>query len=82
MCGGDCEADATSNGICDDEEENNECIGDFNEDGIVQLTDLLDFLQKYGQSCDDCPEDINEDGLVQLNDLLDLLSAYGVICDE
>ena len=82
VCGGDCDADANYNGICDDEEENNECIGDFNEDGIVQLTDLLDFLQKYGQSCDDCPEDINEDGLVQLNDLLDLLSAYGVICDE
>ena len=27
------------------------CTGDLNGDGIIQLTDLLDFLTSYGNSC-------------------------------
>ena len=52
----------------------------MNNDGLVQLNDLLDLLQQYGQSCHNCPEDLNFDGLIQLNDLLDLLTAYGTSC--
>jgi hypothetical protein len=28
------------------------CTGDLNGDGIIQLTDLLDFLIAYGNNCD------------------------------
>jgi len=56
------------------------CQGDYNLDGVIQLTDLLDFLSAYGTSCDGCGQDFNNDGVVQLSDLLDLLSLYGTLC--
>jgi len=56
------------------------CPGDYNEDGQVQLTDLLDFLTAYGSSCTGCPQDSNNDGLVQLTDLLNFLGFYGNNC--
>ena len=74
VCGGDCQNDFNSNGICDDEElfgctypsapnYNPEatsddgtceftCAGDINQDGLVQLIDLLDLLLVYGNACD------------------------------
>jgi hypothetical protein len=56
------------------------CEGDYNEDGQVQLTDLLDFLTAYGSACTGCPQDSNDDGLIQLTDLLNFLGVYGNDC--
>ena len=56
------------------------CEGDYNEDGLVQLTDLLDFLTAYGSACTGCPQDSNDDGLIQLTDLLNFLGVYGSNC--
>jgi hypothetical protein len=53
-------------------------VGDANLDGTVNLTDLLDLLNNYGQSGTDWTQgDFNYDGTVNLTDLLDLLNNYG-----
>jgi hypothetical protein len=56
------------------------CEGDYNEDGQVQLTDLLDFLSLYGTACTGCVQDSNDDGFIQLTDLLNFLGVYGNDC--
>jgi hypothetical protein len=49
-----------------------------NLDGTVNLTDLLDLLNNYGQSNTDWAKgDVNYDGTTNLTDLLDLLNNYG-----
>ena len=57
------------------------CPGDFNEDGHVQLFDLLDFLIAYGSICNGCPQDLNNDGIVQVTDLIDFLLLFGNFCE-
>jgi len=57
------------------------CTGDFNEDGQVQLIDLLDILIAYGSLCNGCPHDLNNDGFVQVADLIDFLLLFGTICE-
>jgi hypothetical protein len=53
-------------------------IGDTNLDGTVNLTDLLNLLNSYGQAGRDWAQgDQNYDGSVNLTDLLDLLNNYG-----
>ena len=53
-------------------------IGDANLDGTVNLTDLLDLLNSYGQTGVDWADgDFNYDGTVNLTDLLALLNNYG-----
>jgi autotransporter-associated beta strand protein len=53
-------------------------VGDVNVDGSVNLTDLLDLLNSYGQSGKDWSQgDTNGDGSVNLTDLLNLLNNYG-----
>jgi autotransporter-associated beta strand protein len=53
-------------------------IGDTNLDGTVNLTDLLNLLNNYGQAGRDWSQgDVNYDGSVNLTDLLDLLNNYG-----
>ena len=50
--------------------------GDFNLDGVVNVTDLLSLLGAWGV-CPGCPEDTNLDGLVNVTDLLTLLANWG-----
>jgi fibronectin-binding autotransporter adhesin len=53
-------------------------IGDTNLDKTVNLTDLLNLLNSYGQTAKDWSEgDFNYDGTVNLTDLLALLNNYG-----
>ncbi|MBX3386194.1 MAG: hypothetical protein KF768_06465 [Phycisphaeraceae bacterium] len=57
------------------------CPGDFNDDGVVDLADLLDFLGAWNPSLgQNVPPgtggDINGDGVVDLADLLDFLGAW------
>ncbi len=53
------------------------CPSDFNEDGIVDVNDLLLLIAAWGD-CDACPEDLNADGVVDVNDLLLVIAAWGV----
>ena len=57
------------------------CEGDFNNDGIVGIQDLLTFLQTPPGSLDDCSEfDFNNDLQINLNDVLYMLNIYGTDC--
>lgn len=65
------------------------CNGDFNRDGIVDILDLLDYLNAYA-ACDGQPApcgaggpdaDINGDTVVDILDLLDFLNDFGAGCD-
>jgi len=52
------------------------CIGDINNDGVVNTSDLLALLASWGP-CDGCPADLNGDGVVNVSDHLILLSNWG-----
>jgi len=54
---------------------NNYLPEDINEDGVVDVVDLLSVVGNWGQ-CTFCPEDINEDGVVDVVDLLAVISAW------
>jgi len=56
------------------------CIGDFNDDGTVGITDLLILLSAYGCSSNCGEPDLSSDGLVGTADLLIFLSVYGTDC--
>ena len=56
------------------------CTGDFDTNGIVDITDLLFFLAEYGCSQDCGSVDIDNNGLVDVGDLLFFLSVFGNPC--
>jgi C1A family cysteine protease len=51
------------------------CPADLTGDGIVNVFDLLDLLDAWGQS--NVPADLNDDGIVNVFDLLALLEVWG-----
>ncbi|MCH2134075.1 MAG: right-handed parallel beta-helix repeat-containing protein [Phycisphaerales bacterium] len=54
------------------------CSGDVNDDGVVNVTDILIVIAEYGS---DSPlGDVNDDGLVDVNDLLQVLTEFGLDC--
>jgi hypothetical protein len=55
------------------------CFGDFNNDGVITVTDLLELLADFGCTSD-CATDLNEDDLVSVADLLQILAVFGSIC--
>lgn len=58
----------------------NGCPGDFNDDGVRDIMDLLMLLAEVG--CQgDCICDMDGDGLVTVNDMLMFLPYFGVPCD-
>ncbi|GEM_PF-4254013 len=52
-----------------------ECPGDFDQDGGVDVDDLLTIIANYSQT--DTPYDLDGDGAVDVDDLLQLISAFG-----
>jgi hypothetical protein len=52
------------------------CIGDINDDGIVDGGDLLILLSEWG-NCQGCDSDLNDDNVVDGGDLLILLANWG-----
>lgn len=53
-----------------------DCVGDFNSDGQVNVSDLLILLGSWGQGLGN-PADLNFDGVVDVSDLLLLFAAWG-----
>ena len=53
-----------------------ECPADLNDDGSVNVTDLLSLLGGWGPNPGH-PADINDDGTVSVTDLLAILGAWG-----
>jgi hypothetical protein len=64
-------------GIIEREDEPVSCPGDINEDGEVDVSDLLLLLAGWGPCPPVCIGDINDDGVVNVQDLLQLLSEWG-----
>lgn len=57
------------------------CVGDINDDGSVNTTDLTIFLGNFGLSVPPHTNgDLNGDGLVNTLDLTVFLAAFGVPC--
>jgi hypothetical protein len=52
------------------------CEADFNDDGVVATSDLLQLLGTWGP-CAGCETDLNGDGVVSTADLLALLGEWG-----
>jgi hypothetical protein len=53
-----------------------DCVGDFNRDGVVNVEDLLELLAAWGP-CEICITDTNGDRVIDVTDLLELLAAWG-----
>jgi choice-of-anchor B domain-containing protein len=71
-----------SSADCDDgscEFASCECIGDFNNDGIRSVPDLLFVLADFGCTSG-CASDLNSDDASDTADLLILLSYFGLLC--
>lgn len=51
--------------------------GDLNSDGVVNINDILDFLNELGCTVDCGDADLNGDGVVDIWDLLMLLGFFG-----
>jgi hypothetical protein len=73
------DVDNDCNGIIEGEEVSTGCSADYNNDGIVNTTDLLTFLAEFG--CESaCTVDLDGNGIVNTSDLLDFLSQFGNNC--
>lgn len=51
------------------------CTEDVNDDGVVDVSDILEVVGAWGDSSG--PSDINEDGIVNVTDLLAVVDAWG-----
>ena len=60
----------------------NPCPEDTNGDGVVNVLDLIELLQCFGQpALPGCQrEDVNGDGTVNVLDLIELLLEFGQNC--
>jgi hypothetical protein len=58
------------------------CAGDFNEDGVVNASDLFGILGNFGSVCDNpfCIGDLNGDSVVNSTDTIIFLAAFGTVC--
>ena len=51
------------------------CLGDVNNDGYVNVSDVLAVVGDWGQA--DSPADVNSDGIVNVSDLLTVMDGWG-----
>ena len=56
------------------------CFGDFNNDGQINIADMLFLLGDYGCTSN-CVADLNGDGVVNTNDSILFLSVFGTSCN-
>ncbi|MDP4828301.1 MAG: MopE-related protein, partial [Flavobacteriales bacterium] len=55
------------------------CIGDFNQDGFINVGDLLVLLGQFGCT-ESCPTDMNNDGAVNAGDMLIFFGLFNTSC--
>ncbi|MAG26185.1 hypothetical protein CMI47_11545 [Candidatus Pacearchaeota archaeon] len=55
------------------------CSADINNDGVVDVSDLLEIIDQWGQFGGSA--DINNDGIVDVTDLLEIIDQWGP-CDQ
>ena len=60
---------------CDGVLDSCQCIGDVNDDGVVEFADLLLLLAAWGPCTDGCPTDLDCNNDVGFSDLLLLLGG-------
>ncbi len=62
--------------------DTHDCAEDVNNDGVINVLDLIDLLLCFGLPADPgcLAEDVNQDGVVNVLDLIDLLLAFGQAC--
>lgn len=56
------------------------CAGDFNGDGVINISDLLLFMANFGCASSCGIFDLTSDGPVNVGDLLIFMAAYGTVC--
>jgi hypothetical protein len=56
------------------------CSGDFNNDGLINIADLLLFLSEFGCNAN-CTADMDGDGYVGSGDLLSFLAVFSNTCE-
>lgn len=59
--------------------EDDNCLGDFNNDGIVNASDLLILLAEFGCS-ENCLTDLDGDGSITAGDAIFFLTLFNTIC--
>ncbi len=53
------------------------CTADLDDNGSVDIDDLLAFISAWGPCTSACPADFDGNGEVAIDDLLILISAWG-----
>lgn len=72
--------DTDNDGTCDNYDA--PCMGDLNNDGIRNTSDILIFLGDYGCTGPNCIGDMNGDGISNVTDIIGvLLPVYGFPCN-
>lgn len=73
--------DNNCNGIIDPTEElPTPCLGDFDNNGLINSSDVLVVLGAFGCSSN-CAPDLDGDGLITSSDILIIFSLFGTFCD-
>ncbi|MBL7941736.1 MAG: hypothetical protein JNM00_03165 [Flavobacteriales bacterium] len=57
------------------------CVGDFDANEVVNISDLLLFIATFGTSAYCSPYDLDGNQLVNTSDLLLMMAAYGSTCE-
>jgi hypothetical protein len=57
------------------------CPGDWNNDGLISISDMLMVLSEFG-CAEGCNYDMSGDGSVTTTDILQMLSLFGSTCPE
>lgn len=73
------DVDNDCNGIVEDDEVAL-CLGDLNNDNLINVSDLLLLLSEIG-CITECLYDLTGDGVVNTADQLIFLASYGTMCD-
>jgi hypothetical protein len=60
-----------------------DCLADINNDGLVNLIDLLELLTDFGCVGENCIADLNGDGFVNTTDMISIMiPSYGLECPQ
>lgn len=71
--------DNNCNGVIDIDEELVTCLGDFNQDGIINASDFLELLGEFA-CVSNCSTDMDSNGIINATDVLEFLAVFGTTC--